>query len=191
MTTTIFNTRSVQVATLTWLLAALALAAPGHAIAGEKVIGFGGTGAWGPGNVTIHGDHMPGLDIDGGFEFRLHPTDAFSFDFLFDFAPLVVSRGQVGEMKTFFHFHAKPYANQYFSVAPYIGVAGNMDPGHDIGSTSFVSGIRIGGEAHSSDHDFAMGIYARPGVAVSEGAFSAYIAINLTWIVYPPIPRSN
>jgi len=164
---------------------------PGAASAGEKMIAFGGTGAWGAGVAFGSGAADGFFDYDGGFEFRLHPMDNFSLDFNFDISTPASTNGMVGEFKFFAHFHSDPYADKYFAVAPYIGVIGVNTGGVVVQGlpASFLLGCRIGGEIHSPNHDFAFGIYGRPGIVLGEGYFGVGGVLELTWIVYPPIPR--
>jgi len=181
--------RSLFAAAMAVVLSVVAV--PGLASAGEKVIAFGGTGAWGAGFVASGGAVAGWFDYDGGFEFRLHPSDGFSLDFNFDISTPASSNGLMGEFKVFAHFHTDPYADKYPAVAPYIGVIGTS-AGAGIAAgryAAFLAGVRLGGEVHSPNHDFAFGIYGRPGIMVGEGGFGFSGVLELTWIVYPPIPR--
>ena len=164
---------------------------PPAARAGEKVLGFGGTGAWGVLFVFSSGSAGVGFDYDGSFEFRLHPMDNFSLDFNFDISTPASTSGLAGEFKVFAHFHSDPYADKYFAFAPYIGAVGVNTGwvGTAAWGSAFLAGCRIGGEIHSPNHDFAFGIYGRPGISAGNAGFGIGVVAELTWIVYPPIPR--
>lgn len=131
-----------------------------------------------------------GFDYDGSFEFRLHPMDNFSLDFNFDISTPASTAGLVGEFKIFAHFHSDPYADKYFAFAPYIGAIGASSAWlGSAGGGMFLAGCRIGGEIHSPNHDFALGIYGRPGIRAGKAGFGIGGVVEVTWIVYPPIPR--
>lgn len=163
--------------------------AAGEARTRDKVLGLGGAVAWGSPIIVEGNIGVPTFAIDGGIEFRIHPVNEFSLDFQFDIAgtlaqPLHVPVFDAGGFKTFFQVHTRPDAGGYFSAGPYIGF-GDMD------GRAFMTGGRIGAELHDPSHDFAMGMFARPGLIFLDGGLLSFeVYYEMSWIFYPPIERS-
>jgi len=171
------------------------LASPGVAKGGEKVIGIGGSTALGA--VFLSACHAVGIEfaLDAGVEFRIHPVRAFSIDLNFDIAGTAYalsgdSNLEIGGLKVLFHIHTEPLAERYFSAGPYFGIGGVSEGGGTVMPIPQI-GARIGGEVHSPGHDFALGLFVRPGFWLSCEARSFEIYFEMTWIFYPPIPRKS
>ncbi len=173
------------------LATALILAVPATAVAGDRWFGFGFTGALG---IYKGASGDPTFAFDGGIEFRLFPTERFSFDINLDVGESVMAP----QARCFFHFHGGDSRDEvYFSAGPFFSVQGT--PTDQVVMEGGAAGIggRFGAELVNDSGLFAMGLYARPaiyytknpgaGVGSPEYAYFEMV-FDITWIIYPPEP---
>ncbi len=187
----------------------------GEASARDRLLGITWGGAWGV-QLTEYIDENPYSDaadnfaFDGNFEFRFFPANNISVDLNFDIGETIrlnedmqqyqpyVSR-RVGAFKAFGHFWIPTGEDQFFCVAPFIGIKGVSWAGYGSFNT-FEVGSRIGGEFYAADA-LTIGFYGRPsfrvdratvnywGANLSESGVGFEAVFEMTFTIHLPVPR--
>jgi len=172
---------------------------------GGRLLGMGTFLGFGYGyNSTFNVmSHMRGVgshfDVQlPGFEFRVFPTDRFSFDFLFQIGNLAWAKAQTDDrlflLMMFGHIYAVeadlPRGRLNFSIAPGIVAMTNLEY-TKIGA--FGGGLRVGIDAMSDDDVFGFGVYVRPLFYVIKEQYGKNygnfeMLLEFTWTWYVPRP---